>query len=94
MSTVCVIPLTGLFPSSVTHILTLGGSHLGQLERIPDLLPVQIEDAIRNYKLVPEADIGPAADFIRACLKLDPEERLSAEKLREHPWLEKVVLYN
>jgi len=37
---------------------------------------------------LPEADIGPAVDFINACLRLDPKKRLTATKASNHKWLE------
>jgi serine/threonine-protein kinase SRPK3 len=46
-----------------------------------------LERAMMNYGL-PEAEAASAADFIRACLHLDPEERSSASDLLDHPWLE------
>ncbi|KDR77477.1 hypothetical protein GALMADRAFT_65792 [Galerina marginata CBS 339.88] len=59
----------------------------GKLLRIDQLLPVPLETAMVNYGL-PEAEVIPAANFIRACLHLNPEERSSASDLEAHPWLE------
>jgi serine/threonine-protein kinase SRPK3 len=41
---------------------------------------------------LPEAEVIPAANFIRACLHLNPEERSPASDLELHPWLETAVL--
>jgi len=59
----------------------------GKLVRISRLLPVTFEEAITNYG-IPEAEITVAAAFIRACLRLNPEDRSSADDLETHVWLE------
>lgn len=41
---------------------------------------------------IPAAEIGPAAEFIRACLHLNPQERPSAATLRNHSWLKKAFV--
>ena len=33
---------------------------------------------------LPEADVAPASAFIKACLRLDPKQRISAEKAHVH----------
>ncbi|KIK62527.1 hypothetical protein GYMLUDRAFT_72747 [Collybiopsis luxurians FD-317 M1] len=65
----------------------------GNLIRIPDLVPVKLENAMANYKIpgLTENDIGLAADFIRDCLKFDYKERASAKELIEHPFLKNKV---
>ena len=62
----------------------------GNLTRIPELIPVSIEQAISNYNIagLEVEDIAKVSDFIRACLKLDHEQRPSAAKLLEHSFLE------
>ncbi|KAI0632112.1 kinase-like protein [Trametes polyzona] len=61
----------------------------GNLLRV-ELIPGQsIEAALAVYKTMPESEIAGAADFIRACLRLDPFERASAKELVLHPWLMK-----
>jgi serine/threonine-protein kinase SRPK3 len=42
-----------------------------------------------NYKIpnLPKDEIESAADFIRACLKFDYEERATAEDLQKHRFL-------
>ena len=50
-------------------------------------VPSALEKAMMNYDL-PEAEVAPAARFIRPCLHLNPEERLPARALAAHPWLE------
>ncbi|KAH0826202.1 hypothetical protein J3R83DRAFT_5642 [Lanmaoa asiatica] len=56
----------------------------GKLHRIDQMFPVSLEQAMTNYDL-PEAEVVPAARFIRACLHLNPEERSSATDLEAHP---------
>lgn len=60
---------------------------LGKLLRISQLFPVTLEEAIINYG-IPEAEATGAASFIRACLRLNPEDRSSADDLETHEWLE------
>ncbi|KAJ3749044.1 kinase-like domain-containing protein [Lentinula detonsa] len=62
----------------------------GNLLRIPELIPVTLEQAMTNYKIpgLTEQDIKLAADFIRACLKFDYKERATATELTAHPFLE------
>jgi len=36
---------------------------------------------------VPETRVAPAADLIRTCLRLDPDDRPSIRDLLHHPWL-------
>ena len=49
--------------------------------------PITLEKAIANYNVLRPDDVGPAADFIRACLHLDPALRPTAAELAEHPWI-------
>ena len=46
-----------------------------------------MDEAISVYEKVPESEVGPAAEFIRACLRLDPLQRPSARELEQHAWL-------
>lgn len=62
----------------------------GNLLRVNELFPVAIEDALRNYKILPQEEVAPAAEFIRYCIRLDPHERPSAEELLQHSWLRPV----
>jgi serine/threonine-protein kinase SRPK3 len=61
----------------------------GNLLRIPELIPVSLEAAMGSYKIpnLSEDEIHLAADFIRACLKFDYEERATAEDLQKHKFL-------
>ena len=59
----------------------------GNLLRIEKLLHVPLEQAMANYGL-PEAEVLPAASFMLACLRLDPNERATARDLGLHAWLE------
>ncbi|KAK7018874.1 kinase-like domain-containing protein [Favolaschia claudopus] len=63
----------------------------GNLRRISELIPVTIEQAMRNYKIpgLSEEDICEAAEFIRACLDLDDEKRKTAKELVGHIFLKK-----
>ncbi|KAG8922968.1 hypothetical protein FRC02_011495 [Tulasnella sp. 418] len=59
----------------------------GSLIRIKYLSPVTFEDCIRNYNLVPEHEAQGAADFMRRCLRLDPDDRPTAAELIGDKWL-------
>ena len=61
----------------------------GNLQRIPDLMLVPMENAISVYNVVPKEEVEPAAEFIRSCLRLDPLKRPGASELEKHPWLAK-----
>jgi serine/threonine-protein kinase SRPK3 len=56
----------------------------GNLLRIGDLIPASVEDALTNYGL---KDIGLISQFIRDCLRLDPDERPSTKEVQSHAWL-------
>jgi len=45
---------------------------------------VRIEEALTNYGV---EDIGATAQFIRDCLRFDPDERLSIKEIQNHAWL-------
>ena len=57
--------------------------------RVPELILVSLEAAMASYKIptLSEDEIHLAADFIRACLKFDYEERATAEDLQKHEFL-------
>ena len=63
----------------------------GKLLRIDQMFPMSLEQAMINYGLL-ETEVAPAATFIRACLRLNPEERSSARDLLAHPWLENAFM--
>ena len=67
--------------------MTLHGT--GNLLRITEPMPVSLEEAMQGCKIpnLSEDEIKLAADFIRACLKFDYEERAAAEDLRKHMFL-------
>jgi serine/threonine-protein kinase SRPK3 len=48
---------------------------------------LSITKALSNYNVLPPDDIPPAAEFIAACLHLDPSQRPSARDLIRHPWV-------
>ena len=70
-------------------LISIHAVFTGNLLRVPELIPVPLEQAISVYNVVPEDEVEPVADFIRACLRLDPLQRPSARELEEHPWLSK-----
>ena len=39
---------------------------------------------------LPESDVDGALAFIKACMKIDPKERLNAEEILEQEWLSSV----
>ncbi|KAJ7209761.1 kinase-like domain-containing protein, partial [Mycena pura] len=61
----------------------------GNLLKINKLIPTSLETAMANYSIpgLSEDEIGNAADFIRACLRLDYKERATAKELLNHPFL-------
>ncbi|KIP04132.1 hypothetical protein PHLGIDRAFT_206381 [Phlebiopsis gigantea 11061_1 CR5-6] len=78
------------FPQDMITRAQFGSDYFdkkGSLHRVSDLFPVSIEDALRNYDILSSEEIGPAADFIRACIRLDPRDRPTAKELASHPWL-------
>jgi serine/threonine-protein kinase SRPK3 len=62
-------------------------SCVGSLLRIDQLVPVGIEATLKDVSDLADCDINPAAEFIRACLRLDPDDRPTAAQLLEHPWM-------
>ena len=46
-----------------------------------------IEATLKDVSNLADYDIYPAAKFIRACLRLDPDDRQTAAQLLEHSWL-------
>jgi len=60
----------------------------GKLLRISELYPMTLEQSMINYGL-PKADAAPAAAFMRACLRLNPDERSTTKDLLDHPWLKR-----
>jgi len=66
---------------------TLHGT--GNLLRIPELITFSLKDAMKNYKIpnLSEDEIKAAAEFIRACLKLDYVDRATAKDLQKHRFL-------
>ncbi|TFK33318.1 kinase-like domain-containing protein [Crucibulum laeve] len=52
----------------------------------PPLIDYPFEISIRNYKVIPEADVLSTTNLMRKCLRLDPANRASASELLEDPW--------
>ena len=57
---------------------------------LPDLRSKTIEECLDNYKRLKAEEIGPAANFIRRCLTIDPLARSAAKELLEDKWLKEV----
>jgi serine/threonine-protein kinase SRPK3 len=58
---------------------------IGNLLRIDSLIPVSIEEALANYGV--KDRVGPTAQFIRGCLRFDPDERFSIKEVQLHEWV-------
>ncbi|KAK0211824.1 hypothetical protein IW262DRAFT_1280297, partial [Armillaria fumosa] len=66
--------------------------HLGYLKQKPPLIRQQLEKSLRNYKVLSEEDVLVTASFMRRCLRLDPDDRRSAEQLLDDRlWAENSV---
>ncbi|KAJ4472223.1 kinase-like domain-containing protein [Lentinula aciculospora] len=59
----------------------------GKLKWIDNLVPVKLEDALKNYGTISAEEAVEAAKFITECLRMDPMERWTAERLLRHPWM-------
>jgi serine/threonine protein kinase len=81
------------FDASGKHLLRMRPHHYilffyyyfttGNLRRRKQLPSVTIEDLLRQHGVESQG----AADFIRECLHLDPDQRKSAHELASHPWM-------
>ena len=47
-----------------------------------------VENALANYGILSDEEISHAADFIRACIRLDPSDRPTAAQLASHSWFQ------
>jgi serine/threonine-protein kinase SRPK3 len=63
---------------------------LGSLLRVQKPVPRSIDECLRFYRLLDEAQIAPAAAFIQRCLTIDPDVRPSALELLNDEWLRDV----
>ncbi|THV07887.1 kinase-like protein [Dendrothele bispora CBS 962.96] len=61
----------------------------GNLKRIENLVPVKLEDALKNYGTISAEEAIEAAKFMAECMRLDPARRWTAEKLLQHPWMDR-----
>jgi serine/threonine-protein kinase SRPK3 len=59
----------------------------GNLLRIDKLFPTSLETALMSHNTLEVSEIGPAAQFIRNCLRFDPANRPSAKELQLNNWL-------
>jgi serine/threonine protein kinase len=71
----------------VSHAQERSLSCAGNLLRIEQLVPVGVEATLKDVSDLADCDINPAAEFIRGCLRLDPDDRPTAAQLLEHPWM-------
>ncbi len=71
---------------NVLYILDL---HPGYLKENPPRFIYPLETPLRKYKAISEEDVLVTATFMRRCLRLDPNDRPSAEQLLDDPfWAE------
>jgi serine/threonine protein kinase len=62
---------------------------VGQLKKEPTVFQWPLEDMIsRNNKAILSADVSAIAKFMHRCLRLNPDDRATAEELLQDPWLE------
>ncbi|KAJ7839787.1 kinase-like protein [Mycena leptocephala] len=60
-----------------------------QLKKEPTVFQWPLEDMIsRNNKAILSADVSAIAKFMHRCLRLNPDDRATAEELLQDPWLE------
>lgn len=64
---------------------------VGNLLRVDELFDVPVEQALSNYKILLPEQIEPAAQFIRKCIRLNPEDRPSAQDLLMDDWLDDIM---
>ena len=60
----------------------------GKLHHVDKLSPLPLEQGMINCGLLRGREVDDAAEFIRACLHLNPNERFSAADLEDHRWLD------
>ncbi|KAF9495900.1 kinase-like protein [Pleurotus eryngii] len=60
------------------------------LKKEPKIFYFTMEDNIAQHKLLPDDELRPASDFLRRCLRLNPEERVTAKHLLQDKWLQGV----
>ena len=65
-------------------------AYQGNLLKIHDLINQPIDQALAIYNTLPQSEIQPAAEFIHACVRLNPADRLTAEQLLGHTWLNNI----
>ncbi|KAJ7848410.1 kinase-like protein [Mycena leptocephala] len=60
-----------------------------QLKKEPTVFQWPLEDMIsRNNKAILSSDVSAMAKFMHRCLRLNPDDRATAEELLQDPWLE------
>ncbi|KAG9227128.1 hypothetical protein CCMSSC00406_0010232 [Pleurotus cornucopiae] len=60
------------------------------LKKEPKIFYFSAESNIGQHNLVPADELTPMSDFLRRCLHLDPEERVTAKDLLHDRWLQGV----
>ncbi|THH11300.1 hypothetical protein EW146_g8092 [Bondarzewia mesenterica] len=86
-----MLELTGeRFPQAMLARAELSQKYFddhGNLLRGRHLAPVGIEATLKDVSNLADHDIPAAAEFIRACLHLDPDDRPTANQLLHHQWM-------
>ncbi|KDQ25190.1 hypothetical protein PLEOSDRAFT_159843 [Pleurotus ostreatus PC15] len=80
-----------VFHSTQLNVCPLAGEYFNpdcQLKKAPPLGIQPIHDLISQHKVMPDAELRVAGNFIQRCLCLKPEDRATAEDLLEDEWLQ------
>ncbi|KAF8152886.1 kinase-like protein [Mycena galopus ATCC 62051] len=78
-----VCPLAGEYFNAACTFLTC------QLKKEPTVFQWPLEDMIsRHGKTIPSTDVSAIAKLMHRCLRLNPDDRATAEELLQDPWLE------
>ncbi|KAJ7435298.1 kinase-like protein [Mycena galericulata] len=80
------------FRAALLSVCPLAGEYFNatcQLKKEPPIFQWPLEDVIgRNAKAMPSNDVSAMAALMRRCLRLNPDDRATAEELLQDPWLE------
>ncbi|KAK9896313.1 Pkinase-domain-containing protein [Cystobasidium minutum MCA 4210] len=71
----------------IAHAMLCGSTPFQQNQSQENLLRQQLEGKIAFDKPIWQEISSEAKDFIKACCKVKPEERLTADEALNHPWL-------
>ncbi|KAJ7083288.1 kinase-like protein [Mycena belliarum] len=89
-----MILLTGdeSFRAAQLSVCPLAGDYFNagcQLKKEPPVFQWPLEDVIGTHgKAIPPTEVSAMAEFMHRCLRLDPDERATADELLQDPWLE------